>query len=112
MEDSKALRLFKEVFDKTRSGRIKWEPLASESDYFAALPGGSLSLTKSEGIVMLGGEYALVLRGEDEQELLRVNEQVLGVTSGELRQLFELAKRQVLRIDENVDRLLGELARL
>jgi hypothetical protein len=126
MEDPKALQLFREVLNKTRSGRINWEASASEFGYFAVLPGGSLTLMKIGGLAshglagltesladnLLGRDYVLTLSGEEDQDLLRVTSQVGGVTLPEFNELFERAKRQALRVDAKVDRLLGELAKL
>jgi hypothetical protein len=115
MEDSKALQLYQEVLSKTKSGRIKWEPSANESQYFAVMPGGFvLAIVETKERDSWGNEelqHVLVLRG-DERELLRVTTEVDGASWSGLNELFEFARRQALRVDANVDRLLGELAKL
>jgi hypothetical protein len=112
MEDAKALQLFREILAKTKAGRIKWEPTANESEYFSILPGGFVvSIQRSQQQYNWGVDdhVALKLRNGD-QEFLRVTSDVDGAAG--LRELYELARRQALGVDAEVDRLLGELAKL
>jgi hypothetical protein len=115
MEDPKGLQLFQEVLSKTKAGRIKWQPTASEYEYVAVLPGGFtlavLTFFERDSWGNSEEGIALVLRG-DEGELLRVSGGTDGVTWTELSGLRELARRQALRVDAKVDKLLGELAKL
>src|SRR6266436_6412883 len=108
MEDPKALQLFQEVLSKTRAGRIKWEPTANESEYAAVLPGGFtlavLTYFELDNWGQHENRFALVLRG-DEGELLRVTRDTDGVTSAELSELIELARRRALLVDARVDKL-------
>lgn len=111
MEDLKALQLFQEVLSKTKEGKIRWEPSASEYEYFAVLPGGfTINITYTPEDQWNSEWHLLTLRGED-RELLRVTKSVDGV-GYLLEELYELARRQALRVDANVDKLLGELAKL
>ena len=85
MEDPKALQLFQEVLTKTKAGRIRWEPTASETEFFSVLPSGShsaVSMSRERNSYgnYLGDEFALVLRN-GEQDLLRVTADVDGVGS-------------------------------
>jgi hypothetical protein len=114
MEDAKASQLFREVLAKTKAGRITWEPTANDS-YFSILPGGFVvSIQRSYEQDSWGNgveQMDLKLRSGD-QELLRVTPDVDGVESTGLRELYELARRHALGVDAQVDRLLGELAKL
>lgn len=114
MEDPKALKLFEETRSKTEAGRIHWEPTANESTYIAAI-GGEFTLSILEYVAtkafVSAKRVALALKGKD-RELLRVTEDVDGVTAEDLLALQRIVKRQALRVDENVDKLLGELSRL
>ena len=118
MHDPKALQLLQEVLNKTRAGRLKWEATASESDYFAVLPGGfALVIVEvtdkgNWGMRSEQVQHVLILRGEGDQELMRITSDFDAIEPVELAQLFELAKRQALRVDATVDRFLGELAKL
>jgi hypothetical protein len=115
MEDAKALQLFREILAKTKARRIKWEPTANESEYFCVLPGPFIVSIRSWRERDSWGNdeelLALTLRAEDKQ-LLRVSPDVDGVQATGLRELYELARRQALGVDAQVDRLLGELAKL
>ncbi len=115
MEDVKALKLFQEILTKTRAGRIKWEATARESEYFSVLPGGFIATVQSWHEDDRWGndveERALTLRTGDD-ELLCVTNDVDGVEDAALGELLELARRQALGVNAQVDKLLGELAKL
>jgi len=113
MEDAKALQLFRQILEKTKERRIKWEPTANESEYFSVLPGGfivSISYEQDRWGMVLN-RISLTLRAGD-QELLRVTPDVDGVEESGLRELYEIVRRQDVGVDAQVDRLLGELAKL
>jgi len=115
MEDPRALRLFQEILEKTRAGRLRWEITADGSSYLAALPGGltvsTFAFSERDRWGNSEDNFELILRG-DEGDLLTVTSTVDGVTSDDLAMLYELAKRQALGVDAKVDKLLGELAKL
>jgi len=115
MKDPQALKLFQEVLAKTKAGRMRWEPTASETEFFSVLPSGytllvSMSPVRNRYGDNLGDEFALVLRN-GEQDLLRVAADVDGVGLG-LSELYEFARRHALRVDATVDQVLGDLAKL
>src|SRR2546423_1624241 len=108
MEDQKAVALFQEILEKTRSGRIKWEPTADE-DSFVASVGGKFTIliaqTPEEG-------PALVLKDADDRVLMTVRYDTNGVDFSELRDLRDMVRRRALRVDEKVDEVLTELGKL
>jgi hypothetical protein len=118
MEDQKALQLFQEVLAKTKAGRIRWEPTASETQYASILPSGhallvSMSHRENSYGDPLSDAFVLVLRRRDiEQELLRVTSDVDGVGEEGLSELYEFARRRALQVDATVDQVLGDLAKL
>jgi len=116
MEDPKALQLFREVFIKTKAGRIRWEPTANETEFFSILPSGStllvsMSHQRNSYGDDIGDDFTLMLRN-GEQDLLRVTSDVDGVGLAGLNQLYEFARRHALRVDATVDQVLGDLAKL
>lgn len=115
MDDFKARQLLQEIVTKTRAGRIKWEPTANESEYFCVLPGGFLVSVRSWQDHDTQGNWSesrgLALRtGEKELKLV-----TCGFTDPgwvDLGDILDLARRQAVEVDAEVDRLLGELAKL
>src|SRR5215469_11376935 len=113
MEDVKALQLFKQILAKTQKGRLGWEPTARSNEYFCVLPGGfivSITLSKETngwGDV-INEKTELTLSAED-QVLLRVTPEVDGVGADGMGELYELARRQALGVNAQVDKVLGEL---
>ena len=55
---------------------------------------------------------ALVLKDSDGREVLWVDTDVEGVTGSDMGNLYRHAKRQALRVDDKIDRVLAELTRL
>lgn len=116
MQDARAFALFEEVLDKTVSGRIKWEPTA-EDDHFVASVGGKFTIlarsyTWRDEVGGKGGGPSLVLKDAEGRELIRVTSSVEGLTVNQLSELYEMVRRQALRVDEKVDEVLAELGNL
>jgi hypothetical protein len=115
MEDPKALALFNEILATTREGRIPWEPAVSDT-LLAAIKGKrSLVLRPYTDRDSYGNDWgapSLVVRDSSDRELLRVTSEIEGVKSEALQDLYETARRQALRVDEQVQDLLSDLKSL
>jgi len=107
MEDTKAKAFFEGVLSKTRAGRIRWQPTAEESDYIAAI-GGQFTLSISSDRY----ECTLLLKDQDGRALTAVRGTDAGIEPMEIRELYETARRQALRVDDKIDQVLGELSKL
>src|SRR6267142_6749325 len=110
MEDTKAKEFFEGVLSKTRAGRIRWQPTAEESEYIAAI-GGQFTLSVSEADDPYPS-YALVLKDQEGRVLTRTATGDAGINSVGVRELYETARRQALRVDDKIDQVLGELSKL
>ena len=112
MKDPKATDLFREVAAKTAMHRIQWEPSATD-DLVAAIGGEfTLRLFPYRGEDPDEPDYALVLDDAQGRQLIRVDSEEEGVPLHRPRDLYEAARYQALRVDEKLDRVLGELAKL
>jgi hypothetical protein len=115
MKDPKDRKLFEQILEKTKVGRIIWEPTANDSEFLTVLPGGlALKISKTYEDDSYGNpdeQGALVLNGED-GELLRMTPDGDVITWSEFSELYEFARRKALRVEAKVDKLLGDLARL
>jgi hypothetical protein len=113
MEDTKAKEFFQGVLSKTRAGRIRWQPTAEESEYIAALGGQfTLSVSQYENQVVPYTRYALVLKDQDGRMLTTITSVDDGIDREDIRELYETARRQALRVDDKIDQVLGELSKL
>ncbi len=110
MTDSKATDLFREVVTKTEKHRIRWEPTASD-DLVAAI-GGEFTLRLFSYEDRFETFYALVLDDSQGRQLTRVDSKDGEVDSHEFSRLYDAARHQALKVDEKLDRVLGELAKL
>jgi hypothetical protein len=110
MGNPRALQLFNEILAKTKVGRIKWEGTAKELEYFSILPGGFVVSIQADND-WDPQTWCMTLRN-GEQELLTVPVNDEGIGAEAMTELYQLARRSALGIDAQVDRLLGELAKL
>jgi hypothetical protein len=112
MKDPKALQFFQEILNKTKTNRIPWEPTANESEFIAPVGGQFMLMLKTYNNDYGVESNALVLKDSDGREVLWVDTDVEGVTGSDMGNLYRHAKRQALRVDDKIDRVLAELTRL
>jgi hypothetical protein len=114
MEDTKAIEFFQGVLSKTRAGRIRWQPTAEESEYIAAI-GGQFTLSVWRYEIensFPSTRYALALKDQDGRLLTTITSVESGFVESDVRDLYETARRQALRVDDKIDQVLGELSKL
>ena len=111
MEDSKAVKFFDEVLSKTKDGKIRWQPTATDCDFIAAV-GGHFTLSISEYMSEGFPNYVLVLKDQEGRVLTRVTNGDRRITYQSIAELYETARRQALRVDDKIDQILGELSKL
>jgi hypothetical protein len=115
MEDAQAVALFQEVLATTRAGRIPWEPTVGDT-LLAAIKGKrSLILrpyTEKDSFDNEMGWPTLIVRDASDRELLRVTTELKGVRVDQLQELYETARRQAFKVDEQVQDLLSDLKSL
>jgi len=111
MEPQKAEEFLTGVMNKTREGRVPWEPTAAED--LVALIGGEFTLRVFPRRRLTSvDEYALVLLDAEDREVARVDTLSYNTLSDKLQWLYNTARDQALRVDETVDKLMGVLERL
>jgi len=100
---------FQEVLSKTRAGRIRWQPTASESAFCATIPGGyAVGLASAEG----GGVKRIALTLVELGQTLLTVVGVSDVSGLEMDELFTLAQAQTEQADSKVDTAIEALASL
>jgi hypothetical protein len=114
MQDAKVVKFFEEVLAKTTAGKIRWEPTAAESDYVAAISGRFILCIseRDNGFAAPPTTCALALKDQDGRELTRVQDVDEGISSLDIRELYEAARWQALHVDEKIDSVLGVLSKL
>ena len=103
--------------EKTKAGKVKWEPTAAENTFIASVGGGAtlrIYLTTTQDYNE-AGEFTTItvpeLRLVDENGKL-LWEISLYETKGELWSLFKLAQRIANKLDERVASLMATLEKL
>ena len=116
MQDPKALALFQEILTRTKDGRIPWEPAVYGESLLAAIKGKrSLVLLPYTTRYEDGEEEgwpSLLVKDSSDRELLRVTDSIEGVDRVALQELYDAARRQAFKVDEQVQDLLTDLKSL
>ena len=108
MENTKAQEFFVGVLSKTRAGRIRWEPTAEDETYIAAIGGRfTLSVWRYDR-----WKHGIALKDQDGRVLTTITSGEEGINENEIRELYERARRQALRVDDKIDQVLVELSKL
>ncbi len=108
MKEQKAV-FFQEVLSKTRAGRIRWQPTASEFAFCAVIPGGY-----SVGLASAGAgafeRTALTLHELGRALLIVMGE--MDVSQREMDEPFKLVQAQTEQADSKVETAIEALANL
>ena len=115
MEDVQALALFNEILARTREGRIPWEPSVSDALVAAIKGKRSLVLRPFTGTDSWGNDFGaptLTVKDAADHDLLRVTSDVNGVREPDLQELYEIARRQAFKVDQQVQDLISDLRSL
>jgi len=94
------------ILEKTRAGKLKWEETADEEVFIASV-GGNTTLKVSRDASSRYYQSALSLLDENGKVILVSSE-----PESMLDELFTLARRIALKVDERVDRLMETLQKL
>ena len=115
MRDEKAIAVFEEILAQTKQGRVPWEPDLAGTILLAAIKGKySLVLKPYTSLNSYGAEFGpptLVMKDASDRELVTITSS-LDVQPDALKELYETARRQALKVDEQVQDLLSDLRSL
>jgi hypothetical protein len=88
-------------------GELKWEPTSGESTFQTSFPKYSVSITH------VAGDYLIRLFNESGRHIESVSSSELYSGGFEKAgELFELARRNALQVDNALDELVGELSKI
>ena len=100
--------LLNALINKTQAGKLKWDETADE-DIFLVSVGGNTTLKVRRKFNRSQGFYSHFLSLLDENGKLVWE---IDQPEGLIEQLFVLARRVALRVDERIDALMGTLQKL
>lgn len=110
MGDSKEAEIFNQILEKTRSGSLQWEPTADTDEFVSSVKG-----QYSFGLVG-PPTYApaLQMRDDEGRTLVTITIKTTGLEfqHEKFGELFELARRQALKVDESLENALDNLKTL
>ena len=102
MPDQTEIQLLLKLLESTRRKQIDWSPTAQELQFSGSVAGKYTLLVQKNPFTNL---VWLTVKNVDGDELVSLNNQ----SDERVDQLYDLAKRQVLKIDEQVADLMKEL---
>ena len=103
MATDKEIKLVGQLLDKTKKGSITWEPTAKDDEFVSTLS-GNVSFT-------VGSWHEtdmLTMRDELGRVLLTIDSE----STSQVSELCAEARRQGLKVDESLDSVLDQLARM
>src|SRR5712691_361405 len=103
MATDKHIKLVEQLLEKTRKRILSWEPTAREDEFISTLGGNVLFTVRETNM----GDV-LVVRDERDRVLLSVTTDELS----EISRLYAEVRRQALDVDESLDGVLEQLAKL
>jgi hypothetical protein len=104
MVTDKVIKLVAQLIEKTRKLSITWEPTAKQDEFLSVL-GGSVSFTLGPGHET---DIILTMRDELDRVLLTIDSEEIAQVS----ELYAEARLQALNVDESLDSVLDQLARM
>jgi hypothetical protein len=92
------------IYNATLDDRVDWQPTANDNQFSASFA-GKFTLLATQGFFHDGGTHSLVVQDATGESILRI----LSERDDRVAQIYELARRQALRIDEALNELLNEI---
>ena len=105
MAYEKLLRLAQALYEKTKSGELSWETTPNEATFQASFPKYSILLQKDGDDVNLkicNEEGRVMEELTDEEAFQHFDRPILG-------ELFEIARRGAMGVEEALDEILSNL---
>ena len=111
MASQKDVMLLAQLIEATKQGRVSWQPTANFDEFTTSFRGRfSVVVSRSRD------GFLLRMFDESDREMVRLDEDaywletLLGANERvELHELFELARRSALNVDQAIDDVLHEL---
>lgn len=102
-------KLIDDLFKKTESGDVRWEPTDAENQFALKLSRGAILLDRTTSF--LGDNFAITILNHQGKQIDRID--LAGEPSRfTVGRLFDMIDRRVNRIDEQIDEIIGELETL
>jgi len=113
---NKVIGIFLSLHEKTKRGEIKWEETENAKEFQVAFPTYSIRIGSQEGQYGLPVYYLKIFNQEGKlieeigQDELGAGVYPIGPGPGaRMQELYELARRIAMRVEEALDSILSEL---
>lgn len=108
---SREKELFKQLLEKTQTGKIQWEPTA-KADEFVTTLAGKYTFTVGSYQHDYELQTLVVMRDDADRYMMTISPAVGEVTRLDLDQLHAEARKAALKVDESIDQVLADLKQI
>lgn len=115
MIDPKAFNLFQELWLKSNEGKIPWEATADYETFIAPIKGKYVFEIRPYTTLDNWGNQRgapTILFKDGDRELLTMSSDIQGIQPEALQEIYQIAKRLALKIDDNIDEALNDIKNL
>lgn len=111
MKDQRLVKLIKQLRKKTKEGKIAWESTLEGGVFQASFPGSSVHLFRRGADIVLEiyNDEGIVVEDIADTEINDENFPEDGGSYPAMSDLYSLARRRAMGVDETIDNLLAEL---
>ena len=108
MADEKLYRVLRVLLEKSRKGALGWEATNDVNTFIVSFSsyGVSIEMIPRRGEATM---YVLSILNDAGDQIEEIREGVFNNVWEDLHELFTLARRRALRVDEGLDAILKEL---
>lgn len=105
----RARQVLSKTLERTQAGRLPWTQSRRTEAYDVYLPSGTLEVATVDDDGVAPYEFIIYSNSESSEAVYRIDSGNSPELEADIRELRELAARQVRGVDETLDGLLGDL---
>ena len=108
MDDVRILGIAEKLVERSRKGEVTWQETVDEDEFAVSFPDYSIVIERVRR-VGLNARYRLSLMSKNGFRLDSLSPEASGGGHPDLKELFEIARRKALQVDERLDQALKAL---
>ncbi len=98
------------ILERTKEGRLDWAITANVNSFLATLGNQSLKITRTPETLYENEGYSLVVLNKDGVEIDQTSASIRSTEGKQLANIFGLARRRALNVEEELDELVKMLS--
>jgi hypothetical protein len=106
MADDKVVRLVRLLVERTKAGEIRWEETPTMNTFQCSVSNYSVLISQRSFVDISGMVQTLTVCNEEGKIIEEVDGEELRSEGVQLRELFELARRNAMGVEKALDEML------